>query len=110
LGWGLGFETASGIELRLIRGVSVFKSGNINCVPALYHGRCTVSLWDTINVNPRVVGIPNACIASLAINSRIDDRNTARPSPPRQKVINWFVGYFPIALMKEFGFPRVSLC
>ena len=32
----------------------------------------------------RVVGIPNACIASLHKNSRIEERRTARPSPMRE--------------------------
>ena len=32
----------------------------------------------------RVVGMPSACMASLARNSRIDERSTARPSPMRE--------------------------
>mmetsp|Transcript_2453 Transcript_2453/g.3496 ORF Transcript_2453/g.3496 Transcript_2453/m.3496 type:complete len:84 (-) Transcript_2453:486-737(-) len=33
----------------------------------------------------RVVDIPRECIASLARNSRMLERRTARPSAPRQK-------------------------
>jgi hypothetical protein len=35
-------------------------------------------------LSARVVGTPKWCSASLAKNSRIDERSTARPSPARE--------------------------
>ena len=39
---------------------------------------------DPVTANARLVGIPSAYMASLPKNSRIDERNTARPSPMRE--------------------------
>ena len=68
-------SSASGIELLL------FFS------PAEYQGRRDVSPPGpslTTRHRARVVGTPRRSIASLPRNSRTDDRNTARPSAPRQ--------------------------
>ena len=52
-----------------------------------YQGRLDVSRPDTTSDSARVVSIPSAHIASDAKNSRTELRSTARPSPPRQKVV-----------------------
>ena len=38
-----------------------------------------------MRLRARVVGTRRQCMASLARNSRTDERSTARPSAPRQK-------------------------
>jgi hypothetical protein len=43
------------------------------------HGRV-----EPITHSARLVGMPSACRASEARNSRIDERSTARPSPMRE--------------------------
>ena len=56
--------------------------------PGEYHGRRDKSPSGpslTTRHSARVVDTPRWCIDSLPTNSRIDDRNTARPSAPRQK-------------------------
>ncbi len=37
-----------------------------------------------VRLSARVVGTPRLCIASLHMNSRTDERNTARPSAVRE--------------------------
>ena len=51
----------------------------VGCAPRVTH---RVSKWVTHSA--RELGIPRACRCSLARNSRIDERSTARPSPDRE--------------------------
>ena len=46
------------------------------------HGLVENSVAEMVRDNARVVGTRKKCIASLTRNSLIDERNTARPSPP----------------------------
>src|SRR5680860_541309 len=59
-------------------------SGSLECEPSEYHGRLTVSVFETYKLSDRDVGTPSACICSCARNSLTLDRRTARPSAPRQ--------------------------
>ena len=52
---------------------------------SLYHMRRVAGEPEATRQSARVVGTPIACIASDTKNSRIDERSTARPSPPREK-------------------------
>mmetsp|Transcript_9604 Transcript_9604/g.17302 ORF Transcript_9604/g.17302 Transcript_9604/m.17302 type:complete len:240 (+) Transcript_9604:31-750(+) len=54
-------------------------------VISLYHGRWVVSSPETTSDSARVVSTPRRNIASLARNSRMEERSTARPSARRQK-------------------------
>ena len=56
-----------------------------NAGDGLHQGRWVFSCRDLTRDNARVVSTPRLCIASDTRNSRILDRKTARPSPPRQK-------------------------
>jgi hypothetical protein len=49
------------------------------------HGLVECSVAETVRDSARVVGTRRACMASLTRNSLMDDRRTARPSPPLQK-------------------------
>mmetsp|Transcript_11327 Transcript_11327/g.28590 ORF Transcript_11327/g.28590 Transcript_11327/m.28590 type:complete len:219 (+) Transcript_11327:406-1062(+) len=52
---------------------------------SLYQGRCVVSSPETTRLSARVVSTPRRNMASLARNSRMEERSTARPSARRQK-------------------------
>ena len=65
-------------------GSSTMRSGSSVLAPGEYQGRVTVSLPETKRHRARALGTRRAAMASEAKNSRMLERNTARPSPPRQ--------------------------
>mmetsp|Transcript_43919 Transcript_43919/g.133778 ORF Transcript_43919/g.133778 Transcript_43919/m.133778 type:complete len:223 (-) Transcript_43919:607-1275(-) len=68
------------------RGSSI--EGKVLLLSPEYQGRLEVFPFGpslTTRLSARVVLTPRWCIASLAKNSLIDERRTARPSAPRQK-------------------------
>ena len=75
-------EGATRVEIAT--GSKISTSGFIDFESIEYHGRFTFSVFETYKQSEREVGTPSAYICSCAKNSLILERNTARPSPPRQ--------------------------